>query len=583
MTRPNNVKDLPTADQGTLQQLIQDQHQTVMARLTSMQQNAAKTTATMQQFTTTVTRQLADPLAPIESIIINRRTPTDDPAPQNRVNNIHVNEAVNDSNFERICQNCFDEMAPASRNRLFAMIRTRNDVANGADASASAQISELKDTQKPPRSSQVRTTGSNSQNPAREPDSAQENNESGEAESSSAAREREKHSGAAPQTTFPPGIMSDDEVARALQKQLWEEDFSDGTHHQTTPDRAHMIKSEICDQVNDEEDDFNQELDDQVSSGKRKRDKGKGRAIDERKAKSSRDAHRKSRASSTQDPSIADNDQTDAADTTAQVAQPRRKSQRKIEIDQRKRNESEERKTKREQPDQTPSKIKMPRYRDPTTGMVHIGWVATDVEPTKQMGLPPDPEPRRRPTKGAQPPATSKTWLATELDADQTTNTHESQERSERAENLSRNEDSEDSDAPDELGRGDEDSSEAEIPDHDFDQSFINDMGVPGPREDDDEEDDPSSDEDGVEARHPYEAHRYRKHPDFITKHNNSRQPTTAHNNRYKKSSTSWVGTPVSDVDGSVNRPTPLVRAGEKRRTEVNDQTAEADGKSVVS
>lgn len=102
------------------------------------------------------------------------------------------------------------------------------------------------------------------------------------------------------------------------------------------------------------------------------------------------------------------------------------------------------------------------------------------------------------------------------------------------------------------ASESDDDSSEAEV----LDRGSIN----------DEEGSVFYSGDDELEARHPSEAHRFANRPTQITKHPNSRQPTTAFGNRHGKSASSWIG-PTS------------AGSGEKRKTESNVQSAEAAGK----
>lgn len=150
MANPNDGGDQPAPDQNTPDQTTPDQqNQTVIGLLTTMQQEMNDDRTTMRKFMGDVTRQLADPLAPIESFWVNLRNPSSDSvAGQKRFIHIGVNPHVEEGNDpEQYSERGLNEMSPERKRRYLAFIGSRINVApgvppqmpGGEGASASSQ------------------------------------------------------------------------------------------------------------------------------------------------------------------------------------------------------------------------------------------------------------------------------------------------------------------------------------------------------------------------------------------------------------------------------------------------------------
>jgi len=132
-----------------------------------------------------------------------------------------------------------------------------------------------------------------------------------------------------------------------------------------------------------------------------------------------------------------------------------------------------------------------------------------------------------------------------------------------------------------EFFESDIDSPNADVPDDLFDQSFRDDPKSRPTNEDEDQDNEEEQDfdnwVDGIEAKHSDEAHTpYRRHPSYITKHNNAREPTTAHLRKERGPRSSWADTP--DHDGNNDEASPA-KTGEKRNSNSPSQVEESEGK----
>ena len=133
MANPNDGGDQPAPDQYTPNQTTPEQQsQTVMELLTTMNQAMIDDRTTMRQFMGNVTRQLANPLAPIESLWVNLRNPLDGDATQKRFIHIGVNPNVEEgSDPEQFWEKGLNEMPPERRRQYLAFIGSRIKVAPG--------------------------------------------------------------------------------------------------------------------------------------------------------------------------------------------------------------------------------------------------------------------------------------------------------------------------------------------------------------------------------------------------------------------------------------------------------------------
>jgi hypothetical protein len=605
MTNPEDGDASRKADQDTPHQttphqtLPEQRHQAVLDRLNTIQNNADHAHTAMQHFMATVTRQLADPWAAVESLCINLRNETNDPTIKNRVISVGINQAVNDSNFEQIWSQSFDSMTPANRDRLFAMINSGHHAANrrpvqspGGEAAPGpnqnvnrngtgnpkqAQILQLqnslieKDTlikeleamAKQPQSQQIQKTIPNAQKRVLGPNSAQSANKNGGAESSSTAQRSATDQQLIPRSE---GIRTDAEIAEMEQRRQYAGDLAAKESFQKTTGETRSAEYDH-NALTAEEVDLISQM--RLSQKARKQVKGKGKrktdlstengASDVEIEDSFTPPPEHTKAVRDANPSSAK--QTNANHLTTQAQQRRRPSQRHVDL-----------KKKRKNTDTTPIEPKKTRWWvDPKTGKEHIGWIEAEDKPSKHSAPPPE---------DVQPPATNKTRSKPGARTSQATDAHETRDISELGQHSSSKEDTEDSDGLSEaVVKSDDDSSEAEIPEHAFDQSFPSHTN-PGPTQEDREEDDDADDEsigswqDGVEARNPSEAYIPSNRPKDIVKYYNSRQPTTAHDRRY--------GRPAFSTNDGMNRearPASSASAGQRRETKRPVPHAEADGK----
>ena len=100
-----------------------------MASFTAMQQSANDDRTTMRQLMETITRRLANPMEPIESLCINLRYPSDESTTQRRAFGVTINPPVpsaNGSGFDQYWVPFFDSIPSGDLDRLsFASIPAR--------------------------------------------------------------------------------------------------------------------------------------------------------------------------------------------------------------------------------------------------------------------------------------------------------------------------------------------------------------------------------------------------------------------------------------------------------------------------
>lgn len=129
MPNPGNGNDQPTPDQTAPEQRSQNPLQAVMKLLTEMRQEANDDRAAMRQFMGTVTRRLANPLEPIESVVFNLRAPSDDPEEASRGFDVRVYPPIdrNDpQSLERSWEQWLRALSPGAQERFYTLVRLRN-------------------------------------------------------------------------------------------------------------------------------------------------------------------------------------------------------------------------------------------------------------------------------------------------------------------------------------------------------------------------------------------------------------------------------------------------------------------------
>lgn len=466
MTNSDDGNDLPTTIQNTPDQTTpEQQHQTVMALLTALQQSTNDERATMQQFRDTVTRRLANPFESIGSLCFNLRTPSDEHATHKRAFTVAINppptfvpnHSAADITFDHYWGPFLNNMQPADVDRLLTYLTSRNNGANGnpsattgaqgtsqvinqnrleepdnaelqalrqSDLEQRRRIKELEDALEASRADQTQSTTPHTENPTREADETQGLNESDEAQSSSNAQKRVQQGDAASGTsvTMSAAERADAELASREQDKEYGKVFADPNSSPTARDETSASGDRLNGRDRDEDDLSAHESDYEAVDGKNKRRKGKERAPNATSKRPSRDVPAKSRTPSATNSksdgnaTLADTEPAETSNATTQVDPPRRQSQRMLQL---KADEAEKSQTKLEDP--KAEKKRSRPYTDPKTGKLVRGYVFDVSDSEEEAASSSNSKSRKKTTINAQTSATKKRQSGTGAGADKTT------------------------------------------------------------------------------------------------------------------------------------------------------------------
>lgn len=109
-----------------------------MASFTAMQQSANDDRTTMRQLMETITRRLANPMEPIESLCITLRYPSDESTTQRRAFGVTINPPVpsaNGSGFDQYWVPLFNSMPSGDVDRLHRLHQFPQECRQRRDAS----------------------------------------------------------------------------------------------------------------------------------------------------------------------------------------------------------------------------------------------------------------------------------------------------------------------------------------------------------------------------------------------------------------------------------------------------------------
>lgn len=455
MTNSDDGNHPPANDQSTPEQGSTNQLQPVIALLTSIQQSADEDRATTRRFRDIVTRRLANPLEPIESVCFNLRNPSDEQATQRRLVTVAVNppappapnQSADDRTFDHFWGPYLNDMSSADVDRLLTYLTSRNNAANGnPSATAGAQgtsqvinqnrpeepdnaelqalrqsdleqkrrIKELEDALKTSRADQTQNTTPHTENPIQKPDEAHNLNESVASESSRNARTRAQrdHAASGTSATMSAAERADAELASREQDKEYGKAFADPNLSPTARDETSASGDRLNGRDRDEDDFSAHESEHEAVDGKSKRRKGKERAPNATSKRPSKDVPAKSRTPSATDSKLdgnaplTDTEPAHTSNTATQVEQSRRKSQRMIQL---KADEAEKSKTKPE----NQKELREEPWINPKTGKPGKGYAMKKIDSEEEAASSSDSKSRKRATKNALPPPTSKTQLST--------------------------------------------------------------------------------------------------------------------------------------------------------------------------